>query len=181
MARIHLVEEMRAHAWTLRYSKCELRTRRSKVPGERKPGRNAALKCLRRPQGQASLRACPWVYPHRLFLPAPHCLLSLREFISSKPVHQGPATGHWSFRLWWLGCSTSSPQPDSHLWPGTETLLQGAAGGGLEISTRWHLPRSWPGATSTASQAPRSVLSSVSRGGRIVPLSGLLRLVTFGS
>lgn len=115
-----LWERWRAHAWTLRSSKRELRARRSKTPGRRKPGGSAPFKWLRLPQGQGSQRASPWVYPHILFLPASHfpCLTASCLCGSSFPhsrVHQGLATGHWSLRLEWLGCSTPMPQPNFHL------------------------------------------------------------------
>ena len=177
MARIHLVEEMRARAWTLRYSKCELRTRRSKVPGERKPGRNAALKCLGGPQGRASLRACPWVCPHRLF----SCLLHTAFCLCGSSFPQGRCTRASPLATGPCGSSgedAALPRLSLTFIPGQEPkpcfeAPQAGASRSVPLASAKEL--AWCCKHSVSGAQICSVV------GFIVPLSGLLRLVPFGS
>lgn len=92
-----LWERCCAHAWTLRSSKRELRARRSKTAGGRKPGGSAPFKCQTATRAGLSASLSVGLPTHTLppcfTLPLFHCFLSLREFISSQPGAPGPC--HW--------------------------------------------------------------------------------------
>ena len=57
--------------------------------------------------------------------------VSLWKFISTQLTAQGLVAGHWSSGE---DSALSLPRPDFNLWPGTEILLQAAAGRGLQRS-----------------------------------------------
>ena len=125
---------MHTHGRIVRYTKYRLWTRKIKMIGQKKTGRNAPCKWFKLPREQdpltESTRVSIHIYSTLFFLLRNTSLVSLLFLFVGIFLCKAekPVPCHWP-NIW---CS-----PHHHLinlWPGTETLLQAAAGWGQQRS-----------------------------------------------